>query len=84
MTDGISDIAYGVLYIIYRQVVIYAVRAQKKYNSQSNRNFLTNHMFLGLQQVKNNCGLQDDNHARMNTQRAIDVLREMQTMTLKD
>ena len=24
MTDGISDIAYGVLYIIYRQVVIYA------------------------------------------------------------
>jgi hypothetical protein len=42
MTDGISDIAYGVLYIIYRQVVIYAARAQKKYNCQSNRNFLPN------------------------------------------
>jgi len=43
MTDGISDIAYGVLYIIYEQVVIYAAAtAQKKYSSQSNRNFLPN------------------------------------------
>ena len=46
--------------------------------------FFQTHMFLGLQQVKNNCGLQDDNQARMNTQQATGLLREMQTMTLKD
>jgi hypothetical protein len=37
--------------------------------------FFQTHMFLGLQQVKNNCGLQDDNQARVYTQQATGLLR---------
>jgi hypothetical protein len=38
--------------------------------------FFQTYMFLGLQQVKNNCGLQDDNQARLYTQQATGLLRD--------